>query len=197
MTKAWSLWLHWYGFSPVCILWWIIRFFFCEKLYHTEYINMAFLQFVFLGGNNIMLQPKSIVTMTTLIWIFPSVYFPVINKILFHPKSFITNDHIHTTCSQYVIDVMWQDFFFRCIINKIILLTLRSYFWGVISDLFMKLWALAGNISHVTMLIFLWVYSYWNLLYFHFHIDDLWWTISVLIGSFKYILSGTVFDLLD
>ena len=137
---------------------------------------MAFLQCVFLGGNNMMLQPKSIVTMTTLIWLFPSVYFQVINKILFHPKSFITNDHIHTTCSQYVFDVMWQDFFFLffcCMINKIILLTVWSYFWGVISDLFMKLWVLAGNISHATVLVFPWVCLYVILLYFHLHIDDL------------------------
>ena len=104
-----------------------------KKISHTDYTDMALLQCVFLGGNKILIEIKSIITMTTLIYLFPRVYSRVMNKI-YH------NIHINTTCPQYVFDVMWQDFFFSAKFLQLYCSSLRSYFWTFISDLFMKLY---------------------------------------------------------
>ena len=111
-----------------------------KKISHTDYTDIAFLQCVFLGGNKILIEPKSIITMTTLIYIFPSVYSLVMNKI-YH------DIHINTTCPQYVFDVMWQDFSFFCIIATIILLLSQVIFLNIyIRSVHENIWVLAGNI---------------------------------------------------
>ena len=88
--KDFSHWLHWYGFSPVCILMWVVRLPTCVNAISHVALIWSFPSMNPEVSFKKNITYKSLITLATLISTLPSVYIYMSFKSIMHWKCLIT-----------------------------------------------------------------------------------------------------------
>ena len=96
-AKTLSQYLHWYGFSVLCVLVCSISSPYIENAYYTEYIDMASPQcdsrYVCEGLSfvkKVMIVWETLVTLVTMIWFLHRVYSHIVYKITIIWEIYVT-----------------------------------------------------------------------------------------------------------
>ena len=155
LTKHLSHWLHWYGFSPVCVLWCCNGCIVCSQVIFK-----------------ITAHWESFVTMAALIWFIPSVCFQMAQKMTVSWESLITitaMEWFHqSVCVQvaYKITIMWESLITLAALIQFLLcmyyLFFYQTFWNIMFRceihvikisfaMFPKLYFIKENVHKVTL----------------------------------------------